>query len=311
MRRVVRLRPVRANGLPGPESSNSFDEYVRPQSLAGYTLEQLLMASPGRGTVWRYVVVMAASVDEPEVHMGRFMQPSPPGPYPLPWHLRPVGRLVRTEAPHSERRAAITPPTSKATTPPTIHTLRPVRSGRAYATTSPPTHSLVRPKLAEALETVFERFARERGFAPEKPLEIRFTRGFQAGSHGHGDGRAADIAAVAGKSLLAWKQEWDQTVAAAEKLLDERQPAEAISAEQQRNLGYGLYKALQEHGGWRVNQQGWRPYRGIMQLFGPWTATEGPWKTLQIKDPNPHQRQRLADQQWVFRAHQDHIHVAR
>ena len=38
---------------------------------------------------------------------------------------------------------------------------------------------------------------------------------------------------------------------------------------------------------------------------------EGPWKAMQSKDPNPYQQQRLADQQWVFRAHQDHIHVAR
>jgi len=82
-------------------------------------------------------------------------------------------------------------------------------------------------------------------------------------------------------------------------------------SEQKRNLGYGLYKAFQEDGGWTVEQRGWRPYRGVMQLFGPWTAREGPWKPMQIKDPNPYQQQRLADQQWVFRAHQDHIHVAR
>jgi hypothetical protein len=51
-------------------------------------------------------------------------------------------------------------------------------------------------------------------------LEIRFSCGFKAGSHGHGEGRAADIAAVGGKSLLAWKQEWDQAIAAADKLSD-------------------------------------------------------------------------------------------
>jgi len=62
--------------------------------------------------------------------------------------------------------------------------------------------------LAEALETVFERFACEFGFTPAKPLEISLTRGFKAGSPGHGEGRAADIAAVGGKSVLAWKQEW-------------------------------------------------------------------------------------------------------
>jgi hypothetical protein len=136
------------------------------------------------------------------------------------------------------------------------------------------------------------------------------TRGFKAGSHGHGEGRAADIDAVGGKSLLGWKQAWDQALAATQKLPDSQQ-AEALAAEQQRNLGYGLYKALQAHGGWRVNPKGWRVYRGVMQLFGPWTATEGPWKAMQIKNPNAYQKEHLADQQWVFQAHQDHIHVAR
>ena len=100
-------------------------------------------------------------------------------------------------------------------------------------------------------------------------------------------------------------------MAAANKLPDPQQRAEAIAAEQQRNLGYKLYKALQAHGGWRVNQGGWRVYRGVMQLFGPWTVTDGPWKAMHIDSPTPEQRQRLAEQQWVFRAHQDHIHVAR
>jgi hypothetical protein len=48
-----------------------------------------------------------------------------------------------------------------------------------------------------------------------------------------------------------------------------------------------------------------------MQLFGPWTGTEGPWKAMQIEKPTSEEHQRLADQQWVFQAHQDHIHVAR
>jgi hypothetical protein len=214
-------------------------------------------------------------------------------------------------APPSDRDATVATRKSEPRTPPTIHTLRAVRSGRAYTIASPPTHGLVRPELAEALETVCERFARERGFTPGKSLEIHLARGFKAGSHGHGEGRAADIAAVGGKPLLAWKQEWEQTVVDVGKLPDAQQRAEAIAAERQRNLGYGLYKALQEHGGWRMDQKSWRPYRGVMQLFGPWTATEGPWQAMQIKDPNPYQQQRLADQQWVFRAHQDHIHVAR
>jgi len=186
-----------------------------------------------------------------------------------------------------------------------------VRSGQTSRITSPPARGLVRPELAEALETVFERFARERGFTSEKPMEIRLIRGFQAGSPGHGEGCAADIVSVDGKSLLQWKQEWDQAMAEAQNLPDVRQRTEATATEQKRNLGYGLYKALQDYGGWRVNEGGWRPYRRVMQLFGPWTATEGPWRVMQIKDPNAYQRQRLADQQWVLQAHQDHIHVAR
>jgi hypothetical protein len=251
---------------------------------------------------------MTGTFGEPEVIMAEPMQPRFDRAhrnwlnraYPTTLQLRPIGRLVPVAAPEPKPDGL-----------PTTRSLRPVQSGQAYRITSPPARGLVTPELAEALETGFERFARQRGFAPEKSLEIRLSRGFKAGSQGHSEGRAADIAAVGGKSLLAWKQDWDQAVAAAEKLSDAQQQAEVIATEQNRNLGYALYKALQEHGAWRVDQRGWRPYRGVMQLFGPWTAMEGPWKAMQIKDPNPYQRQRLADQQWVFRAHQDHIHVAK
>jgi hypothetical protein len=214
--------------------------------------------------------------------------------------LRPIGRLLPVQATPAEPEALEH-----------VRTLRPVRNGQAFRIGSPPARGLVTPELAEALEAVFERYSREHGFTPAKPLEIRLTRGFKAGSHGHGEGRAADIVVVGGKSLLEWKEEWDRAMAGAETLSDPGQRAEAIATEEKRNLGYRLYKALQEHGGWRVNQEGWRPYRGVMQLFGPWTASEGPWKALQIRDPNPYQRRRLADQQWVFQAHRDHIHVAR
>jgi hypothetical protein len=186
-----------------------------------------------------------------------------------------------------------------------------VRSGNAYHIGSPPARGLVTPELAEALETVAERFARERGFTSDKPLDIHLLRGFKAGSRGHGEGRAADIVAVGGKTLLEWKQEWDRARGDAENASDQEPRVPTMTDEQKSNLGHGLYKALQEHGGWRVDPSGWPPYRGVMQLFGPWTATEGPWKTMQIKDPSPYQQQRLADQRWVFQAHRDHIHVAR
>jgi hypothetical protein len=198
----------------------------------------------------------------------------------------------------------------QSTSPP-VQTLRPVRSGRSYRLTSPPVQGLVRPEVAQALERVFERFAHTCDFTPQQPLDIHLARGFKAGSHGHSEGRAVDIVAVGGKSLLAWKQEWEKALAEVKNSPASQQRAEAISTEQQRNLGYGLYKALQTHGGWRIDQSGWRPYRSVMQLFGPWTATEGPWKQMRIEKPTADQKKRLADQRWVFQAHQDHIHVAR
>lgn len=265
-------------------------------------LAQLRAETPSpRGVViaWGYVALMSSPSAEPYAHTVAPVHPRLNGTHRPILQLKPVGRLVPLPAPEAE-----------AAPPPNVRPLRPVRSGEAYRIMSPPARGLVTPELAETLETVFERFAHERGRAPEKPLDVQLARGFKAGSQGHGEGRAADIAAVAGKSLAAWKHDWDRAIAA-DKFSDPEQRAEAIAAEQKRNLGYRLYKALQAHGGWRVNEGGWRLYRGVTQLFGPWTATEGPWKTMRVKDPNPYQQQRLADQQWVFQAHQDHIHVAR
>lgn len=299
MQRVVRLVKVRTDGVLGLEPVDGFDHADMVRNLAGYVLERSAgLLPPGVVTVRGCVVVVAGPFGGPDVGMGVSMQPSYNGADPKPLQLRPIGRLVPVAAPQAEMQ-------------PTVRSLRPVQSGESYRITSPPARGLVRPELAEALESVFERFAREHGFTSEKPLEIRLSRGFKAGSHGHGQGRGADISVVDGKGLLEWKQEWDRAMAAAEKLSEPQQQAEAIAVEQKRNLGYGLYKALQEHGGWRVDPKGWRVYQGVMQLFGPWTASEGPWKAMQIKAPNPYQRQRLADQQWVFRAHRDHIHVAR
>ncbi len=271
-----------------------------PQDLAGYVLEEPAFPPPGMIRVWAYLAVMTGPFGEPEVGITRPAAPLSNGTRLARFQLRPVGRLVpvATRQPKSEA-------------PPIVRFLRPVQSGQCYRITSWSARALITRELAEALEAAFESFSRGRGFTREKPLEIRLSRGFKASSQGHGEGRAADIAAVGGKSLLEWKQAWDRAMAAAEALSDPNQQAEAIAAEQKRNLGYGLYKALQEHGGWRVNPKGWRPYRGVMQLFGPWTATDGPWKAMQIKEPTPYQRQRLADQQWVFQAHQDHMHVAR
>jgi hypothetical protein len=268
------------------------------EDLAGYVLERPARRASGPASMWVWVVLRTVSVTGSVPDASRTVRLSPGGKRTSRLQLRPVGRLT-------------TAGQLTAEAPPALRVLRPVRSGRAYRVSSRPARCLVAPELATALEAVFEGFAQVRGFTPEKPLEIRFSRGFEASSPGHRKGRAADVDTVAGKSLLEWKLSWDDAMAAAEALADPARRAEAISAEQKRNLGYGLYKALQEHGGWLVDPAGWRPYRGAMQLFGPWTAIEGPWTTMRIKHPTPYQRQRLADQQWVFQAHHDHIHVAR
>ena len=309
MRQIVCVLQVPADDLPEPELANGLDGDEIFEDVAGYIPEQPYFVPPqGMVKAWGYVVIVTRPFGELETDMAALMPRRFNGMHPKPLNvthpailqLRPVGQVVPVAATQPKQQAS-----------PTVRTLRPVRSGQAYRITSPSACGVVTPELADALETVFQRFAQERGFTSENPLEIQLSRGFKTCSHGHGEGRAADIAAIDGKSLLEWKQEWDRAMASAEKNSDPQQRAEAIAAEQKRNLGYGLYKTLQEHGGWRVNPKGWRVYRGVMQLFGPWTATEGPWKEMQIKDPTPYQRQHLAHQHWVFRAHQDHIHVAR
>jgi hypothetical protein len=296
---VMRLVRVRTD-LPEAAATDGPQDRGH-QVLSGYVLERTSARAPAcMAMAWGYVIVRtgpsggAGDVEtaRPPTRMnearGEVLQ------------LKPIGRLVPLAAPRVGCAAA-----------PAARPLRPVQGGQTYGIASPPARGLVTPELAEALETVFERFARERGFTAEKPLQIALARGFKAGSHGHGEGRAADIAAVGGKSILDWAREWGQAATAAEANAGPQSGADQAADERQRNLGHGLYKALQEYGGWRVNEGGWRPYRGVMQLFGPWTASEGPWRPMQIKDPNPYQQQRLADQQWVFRAHRDHIHVAR
>jgi hypothetical protein len=53
-----------------------------------------------------------------------------------------------------------------------VHPLRPVRSGQAYRIASAPLRGLVTLELTEALETVFEEFASDLHFAPNR---ITFT----------------------------------------------------------------------------------------------------------------------------------------
>lgn len=183
--------------------------------------------------------------------------------------------------------------------------LRSLRNGVAYRIASPQGAILVTPALAMALETVFERFAHDCGFEPRRPLVVGIDRGYAPHSAGHFEGRAADIAAVGGIGLAEWARRWQDASSV------DGSSAGTSRPERQRNLGFGLYRALQEFGGWRVNPTGWSPYRLVTQLFGPWTPRFGPWKRLRIHEPDAAERRRMAHQKWVFRAHRDHIHVAR
>ncbi len=144
----------------------------------------------------------------------------------------------------------------------------PVPSGRAFRVVSPPANARVTPDLAHELRRVLERFAREAGFGTGRPVEIHFEPGVVG--H-HKVGRAADIYAVGGVGLEEWKRRWDRA----------RDPA---------NLGWRLYRALARHGAWA------RPRGYPVQLFGPWTREEGPWR-------------RISDR--LLYAHRDHIHVAK
>jgi hypothetical protein len=163
----------------------------------------------------------------------------------------------------------------------------PVPSGTAYRIESPPGNALVTGDLAQELRNALERFAVEAGFGAQKPVGLFFRPGVVG--H-HKVGRAADVYAVGGIGLERWKQRWDQALRRAARA---RQPAKGrgiLDRERRENLGWRLYKALQLHGRWS------KPDGYPIQLFGPWTRSEGPWK--QISDR-------------LLHAHRDHIHVAK
>jgi hypothetical protein len=162
-----------------------------------------------------------------------------------------------------------------------------VCSGRSYRVTSPLKNALVTRDMANELEKVLEKFALEAGFNEQHPVSVYFKPGIFG--H-HRFGRAADIYAVAGIGLDEWKSRWD---AAKKQMLQtsDLQERRAIqSAEKQRNLGWRLYKAQQIHGHWA------QPYGYPIQLFGPWTREEGPWKYISER---------------MLTAHHDHIHAAK
>jgi len=162
-----------------------------------------------------------------------------------------------------------------------------VRSGRSYRVASPPENARVTRELASELEYVLEKFALEAGFHERDRVSV----GFKPGVFGHHRiGRAADIYTVGGIGLDEWKARWDHARECARATCDPRASGAIAAAERQRNLGWRLYKAQQFHGRWA------QPYGYPIQLFGPWTREEGPWKYISDR---------------MLRAHRDHIHVAK
>jgi hypothetical protein len=143
---------------------------------------------------------------------------------------------------------------------------------------------MVTPVLATELHRVLERFAQDAGFSEQRPVGVFFKPGVVG--H-HQVGRAADIYGVGGAGLDVWKRRWDDAHSAAASLAQQDPRA---AEERKRNLGWRLYKAIQCYGRWS------QPYGYPIQLFGPWTRTEGPWKFISNR---------------LLYAHRDHIHVAK
>lgn len=164
--------------------------------------------------------------------------------------------------------------------------LLPVPHGQMYRVASPPGNAMVTPTLAKELRNVLERFAGDAGFSAERPVDVFFKPGVVG--H-HQVGRAADIYGVAGAGLDEWKKRWDDAWGAAGSA-DPVESAPRIAEEKKLNLGWRLYKAIQCYGRWS------QPYGYPIQLFGPWTRTEGPWKFISDR---------------LLHAHRDHIHVAK
>lgn len=170
--------------------------------------------------------------------------------------------------------------------PATPGALVPVPGGRRYRLASAPAAALVRPPLAAQLQRVLERYAAEAGATPGRPVAIEFRPGVLG--H-HRVGRAADIYGVGGTGLHVWKARWDAALHAALREPDRDRARLALARARACNLGWRLYRALQAHGRWA------QPYGYPVQLFGPWTRDEGPWRHISDR---------------LLHAHRDHIHVA-
>src|SRR5262245_473787 len=164
------------------------------------------------------------------------------------------------------------------------HMLVPVRSGRSFQVVSRPQCALVLRDVADEVERVLEHFGQIAECDPLKSIAILFKPGIFG--H-HRIGRAVDIYEVGGVGIDVWKRRWDEV---AQQALNTMNRAAIMKSERRRNLGWLLYKTLQRFGQWS------QPHGYPIQLFGPWTRTEGPWKSIS---------------DFLLRAHRDHIHVAK
>jgi hypothetical protein len=167
------------------------------------------------------------------------------------------------------------------------HLLVPVRSGLSFQIVSPPDSALVSKAVAHELERVLERFGR----IVKGPTAPKVAILFKPGIFGHHHvGRAVDIYEVGGIGLDVWKQRWDEGRQRAAMVIDPAARAAILKSERRQNMGWLLYKTLQHFGRWA------KPAGYPIQLFGPWTRSEGPWKYIS---------------NFLLHAHRDHIHVAK
>jgi len=160
----------------------------------------------------------------------------------------------------------------------------PIQSGRNFRIDSPPDNAVVTRELATELERVLEIFG---GNARKGRIGVFF----KPGVFGHHKvGRAADIYAVGGIGFEHWKADWDAALRGCAEVVNERERRAQLNEQRRKNLGWQLYKTLQTYGQWS------QPSGFPIQLFGPWTRSEGPWHFIS---------------DFLLKAHCDHIHVAK
>jgi hypothetical protein len=162
-----------------------------------------------------------------------------------------------------------------------------IRSGKNFRVDSPSCNAVVTPELSRELEQVLDLFGRNAKRGCQNTVGIFFKPGIFG--H-HKVGRAADIYRVGGLGLDVWKRRWDEAWHRCARIRNENERRLLLDDERQINLGWRLYKTLQTYGRWA------QPYGYPIQLFGPWTRSEGPWKPIS---------------DFLLNAHRDHIHVAK